>query len=167
MFWASNRTTTRKEGIDYCLLVTLDVNMPLLYGEGDKAFIRLQEKTRRASEGRTLFAWDLTTELLARGADFWRSLRRLSQTLGSAGPVRGGTPQSLMLRRMRAFRSSFHFICHSSHIACDLTLNWMSLRKSPNFILSTICGGGWLLEQGPHLPGTTALPGLRRQNSAV
>lgn len=41
MSWASNRQTTRAEDIAYCLLGIFDVNMPLLYGEGTKAFIRL------------------------------------------------------------------------------------------------------------------------------
>jgi hypothetical protein len=44
MFWASKRKTTRREDITYCLLGIFNVNMPLLYGEGDKAFFRLQEE---------------------------------------------------------------------------------------------------------------------------
>ena len=36
---ASHRVTTRDEDIAYCLLGIFDVNMPLLYGEGEKAFI--------------------------------------------------------------------------------------------------------------------------------
>ena len=34
-----------------------DVNMPLLYGEGDKAFLRLQEDIIKRSDDQTLFAW--------------------------------------------------------------------------------------------------------------
>ncbi|KAK0715059.1 heterokaryon incompatibility protein-domain-containing protein [Lasiosphaeris hirsuta] len=44
MSWASDRVTTRDEDIAYCLLGIFNVNMPLLYGEGDKAFLRLQEE---------------------------------------------------------------------------------------------------------------------------
>lgn len=40
--WASRRETTRLEDEAYCLMGLLDVNMPLLYGEGRKAFTRLQ-----------------------------------------------------------------------------------------------------------------------------
>jgi hypothetical protein len=46
MNWASRRVTTRIEDIAYCLLGLFEVNMPLLYGEGEKAFKafqRLQE----------------------------------------------------------------------------------------------------------------------------
>jgi hypothetical protein len=42
MSWASKRETTQAEDIAYCMMVLFDVNMPLLYGEGSKAFIRLQ-----------------------------------------------------------------------------------------------------------------------------
>jgi len=34
-----------------------DVNMPLLYGEGNRAFIRLQEEIMKHSHDQTLFAW--------------------------------------------------------------------------------------------------------------
>ncbi|CRK22389.1 hypothetical protein BN1723_002829 [Verticillium longisporum] len=43
MSWAARRTTTRKEDMAYCLLGLFGVNMPLLYGEEDNAFLRLQE----------------------------------------------------------------------------------------------------------------------------
>ncbi|KAI0160683.1 heterokaryon incompatibility protein-domain-containing protein [Xylariaceae sp. FL1272] len=43
MSWAANRVTKRKEDIAYCLLGIFDVMMPMLYGEGERAFIRLQE----------------------------------------------------------------------------------------------------------------------------
>ena len=42
MSWASTRTTTRPEDVAYSLLGLFNVNMPLLYGEGEeKAFLRL------------------------------------------------------------------------------------------------------------------------------
>lgn len=44
MFWASERVTTRVEDIAHCLMGLFGVNMPLLYGEGERAFIRLQEE---------------------------------------------------------------------------------------------------------------------------
>ncbi|KXT10741.1 hypothetical protein AC579_6843 [Pseudocercospora musae] len=42
--WPSCRQTTRKDDAAYCLMGLLNVNMPLLYGEGAMAFIRLQEE---------------------------------------------------------------------------------------------------------------------------
>lgn len=57
MSWASSRSTTRVEDIAYCLMGIFDVNMPMLYGEGEKAFLRLQEEIARKSHDQTLFAW--------------------------------------------------------------------------------------------------------------
>jgi hypothetical protein len=58
MFWASKRQTSREEDIAYCLLGLVGVNMPLLYGEGQSAFIRLQEEIIKTSDDESIFAWD-------------------------------------------------------------------------------------------------------------
>jgi hypothetical protein len=57
MSWASHRKTTRKEDMAYCLLGLFDINMPLLYGEGEKAFLRLQEAIAVSTTDHSLFAW--------------------------------------------------------------------------------------------------------------
>lgn len=57
MSWASNRSTTRTEDIAYSLLGIFGINMPLLYGEGDKAFIRLQEEIIKNSTDESIFMW--------------------------------------------------------------------------------------------------------------
>ncbi|KAI1162979.1 heterokaryon incompatibility protein-domain-containing protein [Nemania serpens] len=58
MSWAAKRTATREEDSAYCLLGIFDVNMPLLYGEGSKAFGRLQEiLVREYPYDHSLFAW--------------------------------------------------------------------------------------------------------------
>ncbi|KAJ9157594.1 HET-domain-containing protein [Pleurostoma richardsiae] len=62
MSWASNRQTTREEDIAYCLLGLFGINMPLLYGEGKRAFRRLQEEIVRRSDDQSLFAWMYTAE---------------------------------------------------------------------------------------------------------
>jgi len=55
MSWAASRQTTRPEDIAYCLMGIFDVNMPLIYGEGEKkAFNRLQEEILRVIEDDTL-----------------------------------------------------------------------------------------------------------------
>ncbi|PSR94498.1 heterokaryon incompatibility protein-domain-containing protein, partial [Coniella lustricola] len=57
MSWAAGRQTTREEDIAYCLLGIFDVNMSLIYGEGSKAFARLQEEIMKKTNDMTLFAW--------------------------------------------------------------------------------------------------------------
>lgn len=58
MSWAADRKTTRREDLAYCLMGLFDVNMPLLYGEGDKAFVRLQEEIMKESNDQSILAWD-------------------------------------------------------------------------------------------------------------
>lgn len=57
MSWAAGRKTSRVEDRTYSLLGLFDVNMPLLYGEGNKAFERLQYELIRTSIDTTIYAW--------------------------------------------------------------------------------------------------------------
>lgn len=57
MSWAASRQTTRAEDIAYCLLGLFDINMPLLYGEGHKAFQRLQAQLWQEHDDDSLLAW--------------------------------------------------------------------------------------------------------------
>jgi len=57
MSWAAGRSTKRREDRAYSLLGLFRVNMPLLYGEGDSAFLRLQDEIMKHSDDQTLFAW--------------------------------------------------------------------------------------------------------------
>ena len=68
MSWASLRETTRLEDEAYCLLGIFGVQMPLLYGDGAKAFERLQsEMINRTPVDQSVLAWwnipeDLSTD---------------------------------------------------------------------------------------------------------
>ncbi|KAF9462360.1 heterokaryon incompatibility protein-domain-containing protein [Collybia nuda] len=57
MSWAANRNTTREEDVAYSLMGIFDINMPLIYGEGRKAFIRLQHEIIKKSTDHSIFAW--------------------------------------------------------------------------------------------------------------
>ena len=57
MSWAAVRTTSRVEDRAYSLLGLLVINMPMLYGEGRRAFRRLQLEIIRASNDQSIFAW--------------------------------------------------------------------------------------------------------------
>ena len=56
IYWASRRKTTRIEDEAYSLLGLLDINMPLLYGEGNKAFRRFQEEILKQLNDTSVFA---------------------------------------------------------------------------------------------------------------
>lgn len=57
MSWAAHRQTTRIEDRAYSLIGIFAVNMPLLYGEGKRAFTRLQEEILKVGSDLSIFAW--------------------------------------------------------------------------------------------------------------
>jgi hypothetical protein len=62
--WASRRETLRIEDQSYCLLGLVGINMSLLYGEGERAFLRLQTEIVNSSTDETIFAWRGQSDLL-------------------------------------------------------------------------------------------------------
>lgn len=56
MSWAAKRQTTRTEDRAYSLLGIFGVTMPLLYGEGNAAFQRLEQEIWKSSRDHSLFA---------------------------------------------------------------------------------------------------------------
>jgi hypothetical protein len=63
MSWLAKRTTTRTEDMAYCMLGIFNINMPLLYGEGKRAFFRLQEEIIRTCNDHTIFCWEWTDDV--------------------------------------------------------------------------------------------------------
>ncbi|KAI0645139.1 heterokaryon incompatibility protein-domain-containing protein [Trametes meyenii] len=57
MSWASHRKTTRPEDEAYSLMGIFGVHMATIYGEGHRAFRRLQEEILKRTSDQTLFAW--------------------------------------------------------------------------------------------------------------
>ncbi|KAI1361367.1 heterokaryon incompatibility protein-domain-containing protein [Xylaria arbuscula] len=57
MAWCSKRQTARPEDLAYCLLGIFGVYMPMLYGEGANAFLRLQEEICKNIDDLSIFAW--------------------------------------------------------------------------------------------------------------
>jgi hypothetical protein len=70
MSWAALRQATRMEDRAYSLLGIFNVNMPLIYGEGESAFRRLQEEILKYSTDQTIFCWRSTNANYAT----WRGL---------------------------------------------------------------------------------------------
>lgn len=59
MSWAAKRQTARIEDRAYSLMGLFDVNMPMIYGERGKAFIRLQEEIIKKNGDLSIFAWNI------------------------------------------------------------------------------------------------------------
>lgn len=71
MSWAANRDTTRREDRAYSLMGIFGVNMPPIYGEGDKAFIRLQEEIMKKSNDQSIFTWSWYVSLVRHLGCLW------------------------------------------------------------------------------------------------
>ena len=59
MSWAANRRTTREEDRAYSLMGLFDIYMPMIYGEREKAFLRLQQQIIQNNKDESIFAWDM------------------------------------------------------------------------------------------------------------
>jgi len=126
MSWASNRITSRQEDVAYCLLGLFDINMPLLYGEGKRAFARLQEEIiRRSDNDDSILAWDLNSEA----------------TLFSSYQIRPGLEelqtesQELLATSPKAFENCNDLTSpHASDVSFSLTNTGINLRTPTVYI---------------------------------
>lgn len=120
MSWAAHRETKRIEDRAYSLLGLFNINMGIVYGEGRRAFRRLQEELLRESFDQTIFAF-----------------RNLSGTLVEQGSVVAKSPCELLAKSPGDF-------AHSSEIeSADLyyggrfqltgpTINFQAPTINPN-----------------------------------
>ncbi|KAG6356810.1 hypothetical protein INS49_014684 [Diaporthe citri] len=69
MSWASGRQTAREEDVAYCLLGIFDITMPLLYGEGSKAYLRLQQNIAMENSDLSIFAWEYSSNQAVSSGD--------------------------------------------------------------------------------------------------
>lgn len=87
MSWAAHRETSRVEDIAYCLMGIFEVNMPLLYGEGKRAFLRLQQDIIKNTTDLSIFAWDVSVSHLV-FTDVLAPHPRVFANLGTCAPSR-------------------------------------------------------------------------------
>lgn len=83
MSWAARRKTTRIEDEAYALMGLFDVSFAIVYGEGRRAFVRLQEAILRQSPDSSLLAWGRP------------HLQTMRPTPERDDPERGTTPPAL------------------------------------------------------------------------
>ncbi|KAI0842568.1 HET-domain-containing protein [Hypoxylon sp. FL0890] len=136
MSWAARRQTSREEDIAYCLLGIFDINMTLIYGEGHKAFRRLQEEIMKAyPEDHTLFAWGTVVP------EFSRLVKTEAQELGQE-PLGNkavdddGELFGLLAKSPKDFAQSGQFICYRD--AKHFFRRWDSPITAPSLIGRTI-----------------------------
>ncbi|ETS82459.1 hypothetical protein PFICI_04335 [Pestalotiopsis fici W106-1] len=106
--WAAKRETTKEEDIAYCLLGLFDINMPLLYGEGDKAFIRLQEEICKTTSDFSIWAWtaDCVSEPSDANQDFRGLLALKPSEFARSGELSRGMHHEI--RRISVISQEIH-----------------------------------------------------------
>lgn len=138
MSWAAGRQTTREEDIAYCLLGIFDVNMSLIYGEGSRAFLRLQEEIMKRSNDMTLFAWTSRPE---------------DETAGSSAPLqKSQTYRGILARSPAEFANCREVIMdHSLQLNLEFTVTNSGLRMRTS--LAEVEGDDYILFVGSQLVG--------------
>ncbi|GKT40742.1 vegetative incompatibility protein HET-E-1 [Colletotrichum spaethianum] len=123
MSWASGRRTSRKEDMAYCLLGLCDINMPLLYGEGERAFVRLQQEIIKEYSDQSLFAWGIdqaigeTSSIFAPSPAFFTragslSLENFNSSSSDFQMTNRGLQIELPLVRLPMFQGARREVCH-------------------------------------------------------
>ncbi len=106
MSWAANRKTTRPEDEAYSLLGLFGIKMPTLYGEGSKAFQRLQEEIIKQTGDSTLFAWGVSASL-----DNLRDYPNHAQTgLLASGPFDFSSSRGIQIQKSSNVSQSTHIL---------------------------------------------------------
>ncbi|KAI1263838.1 heterokaryon incompatibility protein-domain-containing protein [Xylariaceae sp. FL1019] len=143
MSWASRRVTIRPEDIAYCLLGIFDIHMPLLYGEGDRAFIRLQEEICKRTNDKSLFAWSMAepsiqySGLLSPSPSNFRDFLSVGKTNIS---VRVDEDEFTITNKGIRFDSVFLYVTRESEILLPLGC---SVGSQHLFICIRKVGFGW------------------------
>jgi hypothetical protein len=125
MSWAAGRKTTRIEDRAYSLLGLFGVSMPMIYGEGEKAFLRLQLEIMKATTDHSLFAWrgiGVATGSDIKGNDRGALARSPDEFESSSSicsfPILDDTPYEMTNSRLRitllCYRNS-HLDGHNEH----------------------------------------------------
>ncbi|KAJ2897009.1 hypothetical protein MKZ38_005042 [Zalerion maritima] len=124
MSWAADRQTKRTEDRAYSLLGIFDICMPLIYGEGRKAFWRLQQEIIAAHEDMSIFAWAMSREqekecpsgvgVLAEDPCAFRYSRNISRTVDYADSSFNQVPNPFLLNHVGVFITADFYQCNDS-----------------------------------------------------
>ena len=99
--WASRRRTSRIEDHAYCLFGIFQVSLPLMYGEGNRAFQRLQEELLRVSTDDSIFAWSLSSP----PGFLMRTTQKVGWLADSAASFNGCEPLTIATQEIRKERN--------------------------------------------------------------
>lgn len=129
MSWAAKRNTTRLEDKAYSLLGIFGIQMPLLYGEGERAFTRLQHEIMKTSDDHSIFAWasaDARGGLLATSPAAFEGSGRVQEKLNP------GLASSSLTTSSRGVELEARIIAHGSGGLCLAVLNCTQPQQPEN-----------------------------------
>ncbi|CAK7241248.1 MAG: hypothetical protein STHCBS139747_002708 [Sporothrix thermara] len=112
MAWASPRVTRKVEDEAYCLLGLFDVYMPLIYGEGKRAFQRLQEEILKRTTDLTLFAWVPADEAAVLDIETAQSVSSLSPSQSQSQSQSQSPPRTSAYMPLLASTPAQFAHCH-------------------------------------------------------
>ncbi|TBU27915.1 HET-domain-containing protein [Dichomitus squalens] len=117
MSWAYKRETTRVEDRAYSLMGIFAVNMTTIYGEGERAFQRLQEEIMEQSIDPSLFAWGSFSGMSSHERSAGHEHTKYESYLLARSPDDFNPSDSGRTRFLpNAFRSLTHIDLHSSRM---------------------------------------------------
>jgi hypothetical protein len=142
MSWAAFRETARIEDIAYCLLGIFDVNMPLLYGEGKKAFIRLQQEIMKGTHDFSLFSWGVLGFASTRQpTNPDESASHLVSWTKDTSPLKG-----LLADSPRLFAHSGSFVMHKPFIESEVWIQKPPILTNGGIQIQLPCLRKWQME---------------------
>ena len=164
MSWASRRETARVEDGAYCLMGLFGVNMPLIYGERHKAFIRLQTEIMKYSDDQSLFAWktlpavdDVRCGLLASSPKCFTEARNISPFSRHASDDESQAPFSMTSRGVsislpiiQMKRATWDLIEYSGMFLATLDCQDVTDARGPLGIYLLRNEGGYYRRCHPH-----------------
>jgi hypothetical protein len=163
MDWMSRRKTSRLEDIAYCMLGLFDINKPLIYGEGQNAFLRLQQEIISQGTDETFLLWSVNP---INGIDPYRPASLLAPSPEGFGGVSRSRFLPIPSFQRPFFWTNAGLVIHLAliesliHDVCFAVLHcytgadsrgavfaWIPLRRAANFYLRSTFPARFLL---PH-----------------
>ncbi|KAK7984749.1 HET domain-containing protein [Apiospora saccharicola] len=158
MSWAAGRKGTIVEDRAYSLFGLFRINLPMLYGERDKAFLRLQEEIIKTSDDHSMFSWiDMGDRYGGPAGKNPGGLRRVWQCEDWTSSNTAYTPPAKVATAgSNEWQYAPEEVNGSKNLdarTADDELGWSPISWQPE--------KGWVASQCPHRQGLWALKGDR------
>lgn len=116
MSWASNRRTTRVEDRAYSLLGIFGISLVATYGEGVKAFARLQEEILKTGVDHTIFAWGYEDDAKATATEIYIGRDVLNLLAESPDAFRGPSCRQMACSKQASSKPEYEVTARSVNI---------------------------------------------------